>query len=210
MVVLCFTVAWSLLHMCNLTRMRRKRDVSLLGKFHIKKHNSKCYRIKKIFALHCSLFYRWLCDDKRYTWPHAHTHKKMERIDKLIYWRRKGVNHLYLATVKKPAYTHSFLCKSGNRKQLHNRRRHSHLGFEVLGGVTWGIINDLVNVRHIPGQDEQKDMKQSLYIQYPNVKAGQCEKCHFVKKYSRDRVKFNIVCPHRKWHIHFKTNRKED
>lgn len=100
--------------------------------------------------------------------------------------------------VEKPAYTHSFLSKSGNRKQLHNRRRHSHLGFEVLGGVTWSIINDLVNVRHIPVQDEQKDMKQSLYIQYPNVKDGQCEKCHFEKEFSRVRVRFNIVCPHRK------------
>lgn len=32
----------------------------------------------------------------------------------------------------------------------------SHLGFEILGGVTWSVVDDLVDVRNIPGKQQHK------------------------------------------------------
>lgn len=40
--------------------------------------------------------------------------------------------------------------KGKQAKKLENERGHSHLGFEVLRGVTRGFINKLFKVRHVP------------------------------------------------------------
>lgn len=45
----------------------------------------------------------------------------------------------------------------------------SHLGFEVLGGVTWSIVNDLVDVRDVPGKQKHT---MGMTLNLPHTSAG--------------------------------------
>lgn len=39
-------------------------------------------------------------------------------------------------------------------------QKYLHLSFEILGGVLWGFVDDLVNIRHIPGRQEKRKLKE--------------------------------------------------
>lgn len=36
------------------------------------------------------------------------------------------------------------------------------MSFEILGGVLWGLVNDLVDIRHVPGGKAEKEMNQGF------------------------------------------------
>lgn len=43
------------------------------------------------------------------------------------------------------------------------RQRYVHLSFKILGGVLWSFVDDLVDIRHVPGgRGERKHEKQVL------------------------------------------------
>lgn len=49
------------------------------------------------------------------------------------------------------------------------------MGFEILGGVAWGFIDDLVDVRHVSGRHGQKYIEKLFRISYLTVIAKQSE-----------------------------------
>ena len=56
------------------------------------------------------------------------------------------------------------------------------MGFEVLGGVAWGFIDDFVDVRHISGRHGQKYIEKLFRIGNFTVIAKQSEDTAFLAK----------------------------
>lgn len=75
-------------------------------------------------------------------------------------------------------------------------QQYLHLSFEILGGVLWGFIDDLVNITHVPGRQGKRKLREILN-KVPSVGASvpKCSKmARFKLASSSNNNEVQVLC----------------